>query len=354
MSDLNNDNRLEQLSRKAADAYAAPGEASWEKMEAALDKIMPVEEKKRRRFIFWWLFPLVLLVGAGILYTLWPDTTVTTTPATATAKNKTDKPEKNTSTAIEQEPDRNTITTKDNRNNTNLETVHNIVTAKTATAKKQKGISSTTPVTTNNRHSLQVTDENIDKSKAPTQKQTAVQTATAIVAGTDPIVKINTSSVNSIHPTIDSGSRPTTDRIIEKTDTSIQVSPTDTLETRNEMVKKEKTKESRFSFALLAGMDASTVKFTYTNKSGINAGLILGYHVNEQWSLHTGIIYTKKNYTVAGEDFHAPKNSWYPITNLPGWKAFVICGNCHYWFVISLNQAVNAVSLLAVVFPLIS
>lgn len=326
MSDLNNDNRLEQLSRKAADAYTAPGGASWEKMEAALDKVMPVEEKKRRPFIFWWLLPFLLLAGAGILYTLWPEPAVISSTAPASAKNKTDKPEKNTSTATEQEPDNNTAITKENISNINSNNVSKTLAAVIPVAKKQKYISTTATAVTSNRGSLQVTDKNTEQVKEAAPKQATVQTVTAVVPATEPVATTNTTTVNSIRPTIDSGSKQTTDRIIEKTDTATQVPLTDTLETRNDIVKKEKAKESRFSFAFLAGMDASTVKFTYTGKSGINAGVILGYHFNESWSLHTGIIYTKKNYAVAGEDFHAPKNSW-----IANYKLTKVEGFCNMW-----------------------
>jgi hypothetical protein len=326
MSDLNNDNRLEQLSRKAADAYTAPGEASWEKMEAALDKVMPVEEKKRRPFIFWWLFPLLLLVGAGILYTVWPEPAVTSSPKMASTKNKTDQPEQNTSITTEQKPDNNTAITKENIAHVNSDKVSNTATVVAPVTKKQKDISTAALAVTFNPGSIQVTGKNTAQLKEATTKQATKQTITAVVPTIEPAATNNAIAVNSIHPTIDSGNKPASDRIIEKTDTAIQAPLTDTLETRNDSVKKEKTKESRFSFALLAGMDVSTVKFTYANKSGMNAGLILGYHFNEKWSLHTGIIYTKKNYALAGEDFHAPKNSW-----VANYKLTKVEGFCNMW-----------------------
>ena len=65
-----------------------------------------------------------------------------------------------------------------------------------------------------------------------------------------------------------------------------------------------------WSYSLLAGVYKSTVKFKYGNNPGVNIGIISGYHFNDKLSIHTGAIYTQKNYKVAGEDFIAPKGSW--------------------------------------------
>ncbi|MBK6936118.1 MAG: hypothetical protein IPH18_03985 [Chitinophagaceae bacterium] len=55
--------------REAADQHhPAYDEKAWAKMEKLLDKHMP-QEKKRRRFIFWF-FPLVIVAGAGIFFLL--------------------------------------------------------------------------------------------------------------------------------------------------------------------------------------------------------------------------------------------------------------------------------------------
>ena len=61
------------------------------------------------------------------------------------------------------------------------------------------------------------------------------------------------------------------------------------------------------NIGLLAGMDISTVKFNYGDNAGYNLGLMAGYQHNRQWSVYTGIIYTKKNYKLNGSDYHPPK-----------------------------------------------
>lgn len=52
MSNPENDSRLEQLSREAADRYTVTASPSWDQMERELDKILPTEKKKRRPFFF--------------------------------------------------------------------------------------------------------------------------------------------------------------------------------------------------------------------------------------------------------------------------------------------------------------
>ena len=74
--------------------------------------------------------------------------------------------------------------------------------------------------------------------------------------------------------------------------------------------KKKSRRSSSFEIGVTAGPDLSTVKYQYTDKAGFNAGLQLGYNFNDRWSLRSGIIYTRKNYSAKGKDFHPPKDYW--------------------------------------------
>jgi hypothetical protein len=77
-----------------------------------------------------------------------------------------------------------------------------------------------------------------------------------------------------------------------------------------------------WSVAFLAGADKSTVKFRYGNDPGYNLGILAGYHLNSHLSVHTGVVYTQKNYKMAGEDFTAPKGSlpsYYKLENVEGY-----------------------------------
>ncbi len=331
MSDSNYDNRLEQLSRNAADGYTPPGNAaSWEKMEAALDKVMPVEEKKRRRFIFWWLFPLAL-IGTGIIYTVWPDNTVISSlPAAKDQNSITESETKNTLQKEQQKdsPNTSTISPETEKNNTAFINTH----AAGGAINKQKIVRKhTTTANIWETKPSSVISNSSGQTDVPTQSVVKNIVSNPITTTTDAVTKTvpaNTNTVYSITPAIDSGSKKAVTGIIEKTDTAInhQLVITDSLQTDSTISKPEKTTNSKLSIAFVAGMDASTVKYKYSDKAGINIGILAGYHFNDHWSMHTGVLFTRKNYTVAGEDFQVPKNSW-----LANYKLDMVDGYCNMW-----------------------
>ena len=97
---------------------------------------------------------------------------------------------------------------------------------------------------------------------------------------------------------------------------------TDAVQEKTGAITHKASRHNGFSIAFVAGVDKSTVKFKYGNDAGINLGMLVGYHFNDRWSLHSGGIYTQKNYKLAGEDFTAPKGtpmSYYKIETLEGY-----------------------------------
>ncbi len=206
-------------------------------------------KRKEDRFIFWWLFPLVILTGAVIRYVVWPTPATIHSPETISTKNKNRSAGKNTNTEVAQHTDTHKITTKENTTNDNNKTVRNKTTTLVDVAKTQTSIGITAANTTNNRRSLQVTDESIDNIKEAKQKQAATQTVMAIVPPTETVATANPTSVNSLRPTTDSGNKQSTDRIIEKTDTLTQPSMTDTVNTSNDLIKKAKERQVQLCIA---------------------------------------------------------------------------------------------------------
>lgn len=333
MSNPGNDNRLEQLSREAASGYTPPGNASWEKMEAALDKVMPVEEKKKRRAIFWWLFPLAI-IGVGLVFLLWPEPAATpplksistVAPTTAIVKS-----EKTTENQQEQITDTHTIHASEKLKSINNTVKHIAPTSISVQQNKPVNTYTVTETASTNKQPASTTADKLQDKNTQFNKQLSNSGIEAIQKAVDQATKnsaTNTAVVYSIQPTIDTGSSKTVNSIIEKTDTIINLQPTitDSLQVDKKISTTKKTTDSKFSFALVAGMDASTVKFRYSDKAGINVGFITGYHFNETWSAHTGVLFTKKNYTVAGEDFTAPKGSW-----VANYKLSMVDGYCNMW-----------------------
>lgn len=342
MSNSENDIRLEQMSRDAASGYTPPGKASWEKMEAALDQVMPVEEKKRRRFLFWWLLPL-LFIGAVAIYLVTPieenntnktiqniatkDQAASQKTIQAPYKDNTEKKSVLSSSEIQ-----STIAPKDIvALKITDEKKPGDATGSTFLQQKNNGKSIPEPTAAKNSQPLQEVnpDKKINNPVIPNKQVTAQSTVETGAINSSTALSNTNNGINTIKLTPDSGSSKADAGILEqKKDSTIQpvVVKNDTLIKNNNTPKTNKSTDSKFSFALVGGMDASTVKFRHSSKAGINAGFMTGYHFNETWSLHTGVLFTKKNYSMAGEDFHAPKGSW-----VANYKLTMVEGYCNMW-----------------------
>jgi hypothetical protein len=85
-------------------------------------------------------------------------------------------------------------------------------------------------------------------------------------------------------------------------------------------------KDKAILVGLVAGLDLSTVKFTHNSSTGYNIGLMGGYQFSKRWSVYTGLIYTKKNYTLNGADYHPPKHYWTQYVKLN-----TVAGFCKMW-----------------------
>jgi len=90
--------------------------------------------------------------------------------------------------------------------------------------------------------------------------------------------------------------------------------------------KKSTTLNRAINIGLTAGIDVSTVKFTHGDNAGYNFGIMGGYQFSSHWSVYTGLIYTKKNYTLNGEDYHPPTHYWTQYVQLE-----TVEGYCRMW-----------------------
>jgi len=94
---------------------------------------------------------------------------------------------------------------------------------------------------------------------------------------------------------------------------------------------------SRWTFGAVYAPDISTVKFTHSQPLGLNLGLVVEYKFSKKFSIQSGLIYTKKNYKMYGDEYHPPKGSWFDYVNLED-----VTGDCTM-FDIPLNVRFNAV-----------
>ena len=63
MHSFEKDNELDDVAKRAAEAFDAPGMTNWDKMQLLLEKEMPLDKPKKR--FFWILIPALLLLVIG-------------------------------------------------------------------------------------------------------------------------------------------------------------------------------------------------------------------------------------------------------------------------------------------------
>ena len=321
MSNPENDSRLEQLSREAADRYTVKASPSWDKMEKELDKVLPTEKKKRRPFLFWWMIPGILIGGSILWYTLYTqesNTENTGSTVVSSVPNKEStiespkkiKPEKETTASVpfqsdDQQKKKNITDTKRKEASLYLSKTTQIPSSAIVQKKDQPKKTVQAPST------LLSIQEDVN----------AGTTSTSSVSIEKPQVILST--IDTVKNVIDINIHTTKDSIpvsMKNIDDTMNVKPQDSIVSKN---KKEK---SAFSWALVAGIDATTVKFRYADKANVSGGIMIGYHFNRNWSIHTGSLYTRKNYKMAGSDFKAPTGSW-----VANYKLETVDGFCNMW-----------------------
>ncbi len=305
------DNELDHLSREAAEHVELDGTASWSRMAQELDKVLPQDSKKRRLVLLWWLLPCLLATGLSFYF--WRqyherpiadikpsaplpvhqnNPSITSLPESTIAKTHPPAGDGQDSHALTQTQLKQTFIDKKNTlysSSADAPTASSLQPGVTVLPRPAyDAVKSQQPVTkevTGNRNNMTV--------------QNGTEHSLAAGSGTDAHHTDTTILKKDNHP-IDTS-------FITDRKPSLPV-------------------YSKFSMGLVAGTDFSNVKFRYTNAPGYNFGLMAGYHLNNRWSLHTGAIYTKKNYKMDGADFTAPKGS--PASY---WDLKTVEGDCSMW-----------------------
>jgi len=184
----------------------------------------------------------------------------------------------------------------------------------------------------NGLHSTKTTRNKTGKKKGATagqQKQTVSPapdnktpdrgiTANDQQPATEPVVVNNEPpTAQTAVPSIDSAKNNT---VVPPADSAKSLAK----ESPKKTAPKKDQQEKGFELGLMAGPDASTVKFGPLYKPGYNFGLQVGYRFSNRWSVNTGLIYTKKWYKAQGKDFNYKEGPWpWPIDKAEG--------NCSMW-----------------------
>jgi hypothetical protein len=346
MFNLGDDSELDHLSREAAGKFSSPGKPNWEALSEELDKVMPVEEKKRR-FAFFWLLPL-LLIGGGVSYWLvskeeGSSQTVSVIHTSVPAAQIESK--QNTAVVVPSAKDLN-ATQKEKTATSNNTPATSVNSESLSTinekAAKPSGYITTSQNTNTHKIAARTLHAEAGKDKISVAVINPENTITNTIVTIDQQVNKNASSIISANPKTEKAekeSKINTDLPVKENQASItetkadqvqDTKPTTDLSPVTEVKEPNKTvapKKGRgLSYAFLGGVDKSTVKFTYGNGPGYNFGVMIGYHFNDKLSIHTGAILTQKNYKLAGQDFTAPKGT--PISY---YKLETVAGYCRMW-----------------------
>ena len=366
------DKDLDRLSREAAEQYDVDQSPSgWEHLEQRLNKELPPQKEKDRRRFLWIFFLFLLLTGSSLVWMLADkngnETAVKTDSISDTRKNETSQPVTSSS---------ETKTTEDKKNE-NGNAVTTPVTGKksgsdNAIPSNSDLTVSSTPTTEKNisqekikSNPTLVKDQTVSaKRSGSTRKKTIVTVAGAEPSiknsankGTDPLTskpeKNETAKKDDSQKSVPAPIVPVPDKATVQPDASSSVNNKTNAQstdkdqpepaaanpaTASSEKKKEKSKEKtndRFAFSVLAGIDKSNIHGTGSNKLGYNFGAQVSFNLSKRWSLNTGFIYTKKNYSAKGEDFHPPKHYWTNYVTLNS-----LDGNCVMWD-IPLNVRYN-------------
>lgn len=353
MFNIGDDNELDRLSREAADKYMHPVNSGWDAISAELDRVMPVREEKKRRFITWWLLPVAVAGGLAAWWAVGTgkNTSLNTSPAVHAAAQSAPDP-KNTAGAVtvQQTPAESHASSTQGAVDSHAGSGS---TVPALSLSPDHGLTSSTGVKPHSVRSSFDNNNNIDHTvsylspgakandaNAAPPANNNVNSAALIPseASNDPAAAASTNEVNTVKDL----KHPSTEEPAPSSATSDATqNPSDAEDKSQKAAKKTTVAQPRygrgFSFEILAGVDESNVKFTYGKGPGYNVGLMGGYHFNDRLSLHTGAIYTQKNYKLEGKDFSAPKGtppSYYKLETVDGY--------CRMWEVpLTLRYMVN-------------
>lgn len=321
--------------RDAADHHhPAYDEKAWAGMKKLLDKHMPEEKEKKRRFIFILLFPLLLAGIAWLLVDRLSGNHSNGKPLAADTQPLTTK-NTNTQPVVNEQPVAaipagqagNTVS---GQSATDVHTDKSVIPVNTSTTRPVANNNSAGPALQENKTGIELSVSGGQKKqknkKQPVTSPSGNEPAEKNKNNTDAdnTVAISTSPVSPVTTNV-SGNIPAENKITESvakpvdknipvTDNTTKAQPKPTAveerKVENAVTKNQKPlkKKSNFFFAVSAAPDVS---FTGNDKPGtmkVTGGIGIGYTYKERFTLRTGIYTGRKIYTSSPAEYHM--SSW--------------------------------------------
>jgi FtsZ-interacting cell division protein ZipA len=323
MLNLNDD--MEDLIRQAADDYPLKIDTGdWDRVVGGMQSAVqstPTNGKK-----YWWLLLLLLPLIVAILLI---NKNNSTQQQSSTYSNK------KTATATTQNQNSNTADSKQNelpvQANTGDSTASHSNKARqkeeSDNLQEQTRLTATTKKVINNRNVVSVSETERKIKKNFPDKNSSKNDNTPVTNETvdDTYNGDKSASDNSNHSTVED-TMGTTVREKQNSNTEEQKSSVATADAKSSnkvsntpqndsaaTVKKTSTKLKAFKkrtglyVGIAAALDVSSVKLNKTKELGYSGSFVVGYRINNNWSVESGLMWDSKNYYSPGKYFDKSK-----------------------------------------------
>ena len=309
------DDKLNKKIKDAANQYhPAYEENAWDKMELLLDKHLPVEKKRKKRYF---LLPVIALLMGSLFIVYYKQTNF---GPKNSQKAETKNNQKTTNVTSVQESQQKPLTTIDP--------------SLTATTKPAATPHQASPLVNgnfnsqlkraNNKAVESTTNKTLVNTTGKTNStiiQSSVETETGIennrIENPAKDVQQNSTKENmASEATAANVNKPVINNEIAeaKKDAANTKGVTKTKNTTEADGKKKPTNSNKsfsnnFAIGFSAGPDVSSVGFNNWGKIAINYGIGLSYAVSSRFTLHTGFYISEKIYSADKDQYHAPPGS---------------------------------------------
>lgn len=285
---------IEELGKTAAENYIPGIKApDWSLIERKLDIEMPVKEKKRRRFIIFWLALAGIITAAGLFVVL----------------NNDQQKQELAKKELKETNNQLTKPTEPKEAETNLDNTL-ITSPKTSVTKGNENKKAENEIETTRKQIKETRNKKEDISKTESKPSNQSQSITpATLNETEPnkqVVNESSSEKLTENKTAAFSINP-----VEEEQAAIigpiyhqETKQNDTTTIPVTKIAKDKTKKEKgFELGITYGADMSTVKFKHNAPLGHNIGITAAYNFSSHLSIRSGLIYTQKNYKANGEDY---------------------------------------------------
>lgn len=280
-------------------------EKDWNRMESLLDKHLP-QEKKKRPFLFWLVF--LLLVGIPVLLMLTtykrpPDLVAEKIGSPAKAPSGNPPAVQNSLPAPEisgkiKSPANEPLISKTSSVQKPLFSSQPEKQREQQRREEKTFIATSLPARESNEPSISL------KTSTATGETTSTKGETTVAQSN---TTINAQAVPA----------PATDTAVKNDTVAAKDNPPSKEE---EPVAKSKPRKSnkagKLQINFSAGPDLSMVGVNKTGQWKMQYGIGLSYALSKRWQIRTGFLASRKLYTADSSDYHPPKNFWNYYPNL--------------------------------------